>query len=897
MDDPEVGEVTHAPTFVVSPNNVASCAGMNVTPYALLYLNKGLSVIPLLPREKRPAIPWKEYQSRLPTEEEVKEWFSKDRNIGIVCGRVSGNLVVIDFDSVELFDEWYKRIDSEYPELRDVVMSTWIVETGKGIHVYLRLSDPSLVPSTKVKVEGKPIDIKGEGGYVVAPPSIHPSGKEYKFRLGPNIDIAVIEPNTWRVLLNSLGFYDERKTEATPTTTAFRALNDNELLEIKELLKEAWIKGQRQYLALFLSGWLAKARVHPVSVAKLFKIIAMERGDNELEERLSTIYYSYRKAYGNIEELNELDKIIEEWKNEGILRRSVSKAISKELEERIKGKSGVQEILESSLGEERALEIIRRIEELIGYASPFRDSIIEILDYDKQLYAVCNLRKLVIVRARREEGRLKYKERVTIGAPTKVTVYINPLGGLTKYEVLWEMATRPKPISIGPAPIEDVVDRLKAEGLVVNHRLVKDVVNAVIEGFIRRGRAEIKEEIESPGFYFLDGKIIAVRWEPDEVKKEELKQALELLNELADNWFKHAVDRFATVIKWGIIAPFDYALKQKGKWIPWLYLYGSTHTGKTTLGAIILAIWGLDSRHRKSGSSVDTVPRLGYVLSQSTFPILVNEPGNAIYKEDIIEVMKSAIESTLARGKYVRGTYTEIPALAPLIMTSNKVLPRDDALLRRLMVLRFTYGEKISPDKAKEFDMNVKPRLEKLKVLGAWVSQQILSNPDLLLRLEPMELAKELLTKAYEEADMEIPAWVGLAHKADDNIYEDTKEVIRSYLIKRINDEYNRFVGKIVVELGNSYDYRNRQDVDFEERVEIVLRKRLLPWAIMKEDEEPYVIFTTDFYREIKHLIGDIGGLKSIAELLGWNYGVFKVGKKSVRGALVKLREFIEFLL
>ncbi len=56
-----------------------------------------------------------------------------------------------------------------------------------------------------------------------------------------------------------------------------------------------------------------------------------------------------------------------------------------------------------------------------------------------------------------------------------------------------------------------------------------------------------------------------------------------LLDELAE-WFKHAKDRFATVIKWGVIAPFIYAMKQRGKWVPWLYLYGASNVGKTTLG-------------------------------------------------------------------------------------------------------------------------------------------------------------------------------------------------------------------------------------------------------------------------------------------------------------------------
>ncbi len=672
----------------------------------------------------------------------------------------------------------------------------------------------------------------------------------------------------------------------------FKELNDNQLLKLKEILSPAWVEGQRQILALFMSGWLAKARIHPVSTAKLFRLLAGERGDNELEERLSTIYYSYKKLYGAIPELKELDKTIEEWKAQGILRRNVSRAIS---EERVKGKTGVQEILENTLGEERALEAVREIEEILGTASPFKDSVIEILDYDKQLYAVANLRKHVVVRARRDGNRLVYKEKVTVGAPTRVTVYVNPLGGLTKYEVVWEARTRPRPLVIGPVPIEDVVDRLKAEGLVLNHRLVRDVINAIIEAYLRKGRAEIREEIEAPGFYWVDGRLVAVRWEPREVSSEELREALELLGELAGEWFSHAVDKFSTIVKWGIIAPFIYAMKQKGRWVPWLILYGASRTGKTTLGEIVLHIWGLDNRYRKTGANIDTVPRLGHVLSQSTFPTLVNEPGAAIAREDVVETLKNAVETTIARGRYVRGSYTEIPSLSPLIMTSNKVLPRDDALLRRFMVIRFTYGERIDSERAREFDERVKPRLKKLGALGHWVAKKILEHPELLDK-EWLSLAEELLEEAYRTASLEEPEWVRARYEVHENVYEEFRETIREYLIEQINSAYFKAVGKVVVEKPEEdrFYYHDPVDTALEERVRIVLEKGLLPWALLKGED---VVLTTGFARGLGRVVGDIGGLKSIAELLGWEYkrGV-KVGRKTVQGIVVPLTKFLEFL-
>ncbi len=162
-------------------NEVSASTSKTVYEYARYYVEHGFSVIPLKPKAKEPLIPWKEYQERLPSEEELEKWFKgKEANIAIVTGRVSGNLVVLDFDSEEAFKSFVEKLRKASETLRIDINNTWIVETGKGYHVYLRLPREDLVPSTRVKlVEG--VDLKAEGGYVVAPPSIHPNGKQYGF--------------------------------------------------------------------------------------------------------------------------------------------------------------------------------------------------------------------------------------------------------------------------------------------------------------------------------------------------------------------------------------------------------------------------------------------------------------------------------------------------------------------------------------------------------------------------------------------------------------------------------------------------------------------------------------------------------------------------------------------
>lgn len=69
---------------------------------------------------KTPLVKWKVYQDKLPTEQEVKEWWTKwtDANIGMTTGHLSG-WVIIDSDS----EEAANRFIEEYPEAKDTLFT------------------------------------------------------------------------------------------------------------------------------------------------------------------------------------------------------------------------------------------------------------------------------------------------------------------------------------------------------------------------------------------------------------------------------------------------------------------------------------------------------------------------------------------------------------------------------------------------------------------------------------------------------------------------------------------------------------------------------------------------------------------------------------------------------
>lgn len=132
-------------------------------------LGLGFSVIPVKfstdqsgKVQKKPMLnSWKEYQERKATLNEIEEWVSnKPDGVGIVTGKIS-NIVVVDVDS---------------PDNPVEISSGLVALSGfsGGRHYYFRYEEGL---SNTAKINGLPIDFRGEGGFVVAPPSNYGSKK------------------------------------------------------------------------------------------------------------------------------------------------------------------------------------------------------------------------------------------------------------------------------------------------------------------------------------------------------------------------------------------------------------------------------------------------------------------------------------------------------------------------------------------------------------------------------------------------------------------------------------------------------------------------------------------------------------------------------------------------
>jgi len=165
-------------------------ASPSTTDFALQYRNAGLSVIPVGRESKKPKLStWEPYQSTTPTENELRSWWSsQSHSIAIVCGAVSNNLEVLDFDekynadAAGIFDRWHNTVELARPGLVDRLVTQKTM--NNGYHIIYRCSqfDGNLVLAereataselVKNKNAGAKtlIETRGEGGYCLCFPS------------------------------------------------------------------------------------------------------------------------------------------------------------------------------------------------------------------------------------------------------------------------------------------------------------------------------------------------------------------------------------------------------------------------------------------------------------------------------------------------------------------------------------------------------------------------------------------------------------------------------------------------------------------------------------------------------------------------------------------------------
>lgn len=146
------------------------------------YARRGYPVFALAPRQKEPATRHGVHDATSDPLAIDAMWSAEPtRNVAIATGAASG-IIVLDVDG----DHGAASL-AELERVHGPLPLTPVVETGHGQHLYFAAPNGKQIRNSAGKLAAG-LDVRGDGGYVVAPPSVHPSGHCYRWLDGQRID-------------------------------------------------------------------------------------------------------------------------------------------------------------------------------------------------------------------------------------------------------------------------------------------------------------------------------------------------------------------------------------------------------------------------------------------------------------------------------------------------------------------------------------------------------------------------------------------------------------------------------------------------------------------------------------------------------------------------------------
>jgi Bifunctional DNA primase/polymerase, N-terminal/Primase C terminal 1 (PriCT-1) len=233
---------------------------------------KGMAVFPCVPRGKTPATG---HGCLAATTDlvAIDRWWTADPgyNVAIATGTASGVFVLdIDGDGAELALAKFEAVNAPLPATVEVI-------TGDGRHLWFRTPADVEVRNSASKI-ARGIDVRGDGGYILAPPSLHPSGRRYAWSV--DSAKAIAEAPQW--LLDKIKEQPGSNGTTTPPS------------EWRELATNGVVEGARNDTVARLTGHLLRRYVDPRLTLELVRTWNAARcrpplSDRELEQVVQSI--------------------------------------------------------------------------------------------------------------------------------------------------------------------------------------------------------------------------------------------------------------------------------------------------------------------------------------------------------------------------------------------------------------------------------------------------------------------------------------------------------------------------------------------------------------------------------------------------------------------------------
>ena len=244
----------------------------------------GLRVHPLSARNKVPLLD--EWTRKASTSEKtIRKWFKefKDCNWGISTGFESG-VFVVDIDPKHGGDKSWAELtaNSKLPKTLEVITGT------RGLHYYFKYPTNTVVTNSPL---GKGIDIRGEGGNIVIPPSTHPNGTTYTWAKGRTPDKASI---------------------AKAPAWLLKRIKDTSISEFPSLIGTKIDRGSRNNTIFHQALLLARqGALYPFTLTAMMTWVKetkeFDMSPKEIEATVESAYVFYEKERVKKKSLNDVE--------------------------------------------------------------------------------------------------------------------------------------------------------------------------------------------------------------------------------------------------------------------------------------------------------------------------------------------------------------------------------------------------------------------------------------------------------------------------------------------------------------------------------------------------------------------------------------------------------------
>ena len=323
---------------------------------------------------------------------------------------------------------------------------------------------------------------------------------------------------------------------------SYDKVNSSDCSNIASVIANAYRNGSRNVMIFDLSGFLYRQNLKLEIAESIVKDLCKLTNDEEVSNRLQVVQNTYEKAMSGelITGQNAFFKTLVH-----IVGTDAANQIT----------SDILQILNKNQN-----QVLSQLNQSIR--DELSDHIFETVCYDPLTLVVAHAVKKQILTCRTpryipsdmmEYNKLDYLKHGDIiinAAPVKIVRYENPLNNQIKYKTDFETP-----------------------------RIAEEALNAVLNGAQRDNKVSVIRQIDTPGFYYVDGKIVAseISVYPRELSSEDIRKCAEFLNELVAR-SKHP-EMLVTLLKWGMLSSFSYVFKQLSqegieRWMKWPYLDG-----------------------------------------------------------------------------------------------------------------------------------------------------------------------------------------------------------------------------------------------------------------------------------------------------------------------------------